>query len=244
VVLIVVVVLLFIGGVGAYVYSKHNSLGKNNSSSYQLCSNKQCVTVSGKSSTKCSGNTCIIDPKSIKTASGDLIITEDDSGRSTPFSFGVNPGQTIKSPWFNIKYIGVSYNATVTGDQPDPGTEYMKLDFDVTELPNNSNGDEGLYFSNDDTGGGAPNTIDGEDATYIVNPASGNSERPKKVSIPGEVSINKAFGAPDLHIGSDLVPDQVNIGKTIRVYTLFEIKKGAKGSILLTHQNKFFLFKT
>ena len=125
---------------------------------------------------------------------------------------------------FQAKLLGVTLSPTVTGDQPDPGTQYLEADFSVTSIANRNNyGFSMHYLPSIVPAGGTMGNIELSPVDTIggtTNPVTFNQMAAKNVQITGKTSA-EGYGLP--------ADGSV---KTVEVYTLFEIRKGDKGQVV------------
>ena len=217
-----------------------------NDSTNKTKANDQVISLSSTKRIKCKGNGCSIPGSDVEDGNGPLVLLNNPNENNTStVATGVKVGQTITSKVFDIKYLGTKYNPTLSGDTADSGTEYVVVDFQVTELPNAAsvNMANALQFSYFLTKY-AKNGIEGvytADGASFQNPITGASESPKHVSIPGEISFNQSFGYASSSDDS-LTPDSNSKGSTENMYLLYEAQDGDKGSVDLTNGIQSFNF--
>lgn len=209
--------------------------------------NSQVINLSSTKGVKCQGNVCIIPGSDVEDGTGPLVLlTNPDQNNTSSIATGVKVGQTITSKVFDIKYLGTKYNPTLTGDPADPGSEYVVVNFQVTELPNAeavnmANALQFSYFTTKSTKNGLQGVYTADGANF-VNPITGASESPKNVSIPNEISFNKSFGYVNGSYDT-LTPDSNSRGSTESMYLLYEVQDGDKGSVDLTNGIQSFNFE-
>lgn len=169
---------------------------------------------------------------STQSSSGTITSTTSDIAGEKAVSFGA----IATDGTFTVKLLGVTLNPTVTGAQPDAGTQYLEADFSVTSLPNKSNyAFNMLYLPSSVPKGDQMGDIEltPVDGALPVSPLTFNSMTTKNVQITGKTSMET-----DSAIPSD------GSAQTVMVYALFEIKQGDKGQIVwqgINNDNYHFL---
>jgi len=150
--------------------------------------------------------------------------TSDIGGEKTvPFATTATDGSFI------VKLLGVTLNPTVTGAQPDAGTQYLEADFSVTSIANKSNYAFNILYlpsivpSGDQMGDIELAPVDSSSPT---SPLTFNTMSTKNVQIAGKTSMEQQGAVP--FDGS---------AQTVTVYALFEVRPGDKGQIVWQGNN-------
>ena len=144
------------------------------------------------------------------------------------------PGSTVSSLYYSVKYLDSVLNPTYVGEEPDPGTQYLEVDFTITTIPptdpNMVAGDTMEtainYYVEKIPSSWSPGPwyVITVDNSPLYNPLTGNVETTKKVSIPGKQSI--------MNYANELDTVTANTGShSYNVYYLFEIPKGDNGEV-------------
>lgn len=146
-------------------------------------------------------------------------VTLGGKATNVPFGTSASDGTYI------IKVVSVEKNPTVTGDQPDPGTQYVEVDFSITSVANKNNYALNLNYapSIPPTGTQVGDTQLGPVDSFsgYFNPLTGDSvDNSKNVTIPGKQSIE----------GNGVVPAD-GTAQTVQAYGLYETAPGDKGYV-------------
>jgi hypothetical protein len=133
-------------------------------------------------------------------------------------------GTTATDGTFQVKLLSTTLTPTVTGNQPDSGTQYLEADFSVTSVANKNNYAFNMFYlpsivpSGDKMGNIELSPIDKTSGT--TSPVTFNHIAAKDVQVTGKSSKE----------GYTIPTD--GTAKTVTVYALFEIKTGDKGQIV------------
>ena len=152
----------------------------------------------------------------------------------------LKPGDALSTGVITFKYLGLEEDFYVAGLITQPGTRYIKVNFDLKRgvgsgtfnllyypdvLPEQYSMPGGITYGSVDYGVYDESIDDGDKVR--TDPLTGSDVRTKKIKIAGEQSYEQVFGSHN-H----------NIDENYRLYDMFEVAKEDSGYVSLRIDDK------